>query len=168
MNPQMHLAGGDLFEISGLKIELVLIRGVICVDEMTQKAIIGKEDKLRRLFNEFTYLSDKKKLEQVKKILDRIGTIDAEIEGLSGTENQRDLSIKFHWGHNHIFGDEFKVDGRMGDRHLNLMAQFMVKNDLDMDYFRGKDVIDVGCWTGGTLLLLKALGAASSGCIWAN
>jgi SAM-dependent methyltransferase len=28
-----------------------------------------------------------------------------------------------------------------------------------MDYFKDKDIVDVGCWTGGTLLLLKALGA---------
>jgi tRNA (mo5U34)-methyltransferase len=39
------------------------------------------------------------------------------------------------------------------------MAQFMLRYNLSMDFFAGKDVIDVGCWTGGTTLLLKALGA---------
>jgi len=67
--------------------------------------------------------------------------------------------FRFHWGHNHRFSESLSVSGRMGDRHLNLMAQFMVRNDLRMDHFEGKDVIDVGCWTGGTTFLLKVLGA---------
>lgn len=29
-------------------------------------------------------------------------------------DKQRDLSVRFHWGHNHDFGD-FKVQGRLGD-----------------------------------------------------
>ena len=43
-----------------------------------------------------------------------LGTIDAGAEGYcpGEVERQRDLSIKFHWGHNHDFGD-FQVEGRM-------------------------------------------------------
>jgi tRNA (mo5U34)-methyltransferase len=51
------------------------------------------------------------------------------------------------------------VGGKMRDRHINLMAQFQIKYNLSKDYFVNKNVIDIGCWTGGTTLLLKALGA---------
>lgn len=89
-----------------------------------------------------------------------IGRIDAAIEGYADDEidRQRDLSIKFHWGHNHDFGT-FSVDGRMGDRHLNLMGDFMRHFDASPADFEGRRVLDVGCWTGGTSLLLTALGA---------
>jgi len=131
------------------------------VDASTTDTIIEKEKQLKGLLDSFTYLGDGRELEKAKEILARIGSIDAQVEGLKSTDNQRDLSIKFHWGHNHVFNENLKVGGRMGDRHLSLMAEFMVKNGLDIDYFNGKDVVDVGCWTGGTLLLLKMLGASN-------
>ncbi|GEO81521.1 class I SAM-dependent methyltransferase [Pararhodospirillum oryzae] len=89
-----------------------------------------------------------------------LGTIDAEIEGYAADEihRQRDLSIRFHWGHDHDFGD-FSVSGRMGRRHLTLMRNFMHAFPVDDATFAGRDVLDVGCWTGGTTLLLAALGA---------
>jgi hypothetical protein len=48
-----------------------------------------------------------------KSIQSRIGTVDAHSEGYSEEETgqQRDLSIMYHWGHNHDFG-EFKLYGR--------------------------------------------------------
>jgi hypothetical protein len=59
-------------------------------------------------------------------IQSRIGIIDAQSEGYSENEleSQRDSSIKFYWGHNHDFG-EFKLEGRMGERHINELANFM-------------------------------------------
>jgi SAM-dependent methyltransferase len=94
-----------------------------------------------------------------RQILGRIGTLDAAAEGYSDAEleRQRDLSIKFHWGHDHDFGD-FQVRGRMASRHLDLMADFASIFGLDLDSFQDKEVLDVGCWTGGTSLLLAALG----------
>src|SRR5258706_11322705 len=52
--------------------------------------------------------------EFAKDIQSKIGMIDGESEGYSEDEieQQRDLSVKFHWGHNHDFGD-FKLEGRM-------------------------------------------------------
>ena len=90
----------------------------------------------------------------------RIGTIDALGEGYQEDERerQRDLSIKFCWGHTHDFG-AFKVEGRMADRHIRLLANFINLFPVTQENFAGKNVLDVGCWTGGTTLLLAALGA---------
>jgi 2-polyprenyl-3-methyl-5-hydroxy-6-metoxy-1,4-benzoquinol methylase len=93
-----------------------------------------------------------------RSIQSRIGTVDAEIEGYreGEIEQQRDLSIKFHWGHNHDFGD-FRLEGRMGNRHINLLADFLSLFPLSLDDIQGKHVLDVGCWTGGTTLLLATI-----------
>ncbi|MCH8502334.1 MAG: tRNA 5-methoxyuridine(34)/uridine 5-oxyacetic acid(34) synthase CmoB [Aliidiomarina sp.] len=95
-----------------------------------------------------------------EKLTGEIGRVDHEIEGYktSELEQQRDLSLKFHWGHNHDFGS-FKLEGRMGDRHLNLLSTFCDLFDVPSGYFENKNILDVGCWTGGTTLLLSALGA---------
>lgn len=86
-----------------------------------------------------------------------LGTIDADIEGYKDADQQRDLSIKYTWGHNHDFG-EFRLRGAMGDRHIQILAEFIDKYHLPLD-LTGKKVLDVGAWTGGTCLLLCALGA---------
>lgn len=93
-------------------------------------------------------------------IKSKLGVIDAQSEGYSKDEleRQRGLSIKYHWGHNHDFGD-FKLDGRMGDRHINLMANFIDLFPVRIEDFKDKGVFDIGCWTGGTTLLLAALGS---------
>lgn len=88
-----------------------------------------------------------------------IGTVDLDIEGYISTERQRDLSIKFHWGHNHHFNDDYFIPGRMADRHVNVMSEFFSGFNLADDHFRHKQVLDIGCWTGGTTLMLAALGA---------
>ena len=88
----------------------------------------------------------------------RIETVDADVEGYSEDEldQQRDLSIKFRWGHNHDFG-AFKLAGEMGDRHIKLMVNFCTLFPITLQDFAQKQVFDVGCWTGGTTLLLAAL-----------
>jgi SAM-dependent methyltransferase len=87
-----------------------------------------------------------------------IGVVDPISEGYSSKSRQRDLSVKFHWGHNHDFGSGFSLDGRMGDRHIDLLADFVDHYGLPMDLGR-KRVLDIGVWTGGTSLLLVAMGA---------
>ena len=95
-----------------------------------------------------------------KYIRDQIDRVDYVIEGYSSEDlgRQRDLSIKFSWGHNHDFGT-FALRGRMGDRHVSVMRNFLLLFGKRIEDFSGKDVLDVGCWTGGTTLLLAALGA---------
>lgn len=96
--------------------------------------------------------------EFTESIQSRIGVIDAQVEGYSEgeIEQQRDLSIKFHWGHNHDFGD-FQLEGRMGNRHIYLLDHFLKYFPLSLDDFKDKYILDVGCWTGGTTLLLATL-----------
>lgn len=93
-------------------------------------------------------------------LLSAIDVVDADVEGYRTQElsRQRDLSVKFHWGHDHDFGD-FSVAGRMKDRHLQVTADFVANFPIDLEDFRDQDVLDIGCWTGGTTLLLAALGA---------
>lgn len=73
-----------------------------------------------------------------------------------------DVQYGFHlksvFGHNHNFGP-FEIKGRMGDRHTHVTATFIDMFDLPENYFEGKRVLDVGCWGGGTSLMLLACGA---------
>ena len=87
-----------------------------------------------------------------------LDVVDWQIEGFNSPEKQRDLSIKFHWGHDHDFGD-FSFRGRMGERHITLLAQFIDVFHALPRNLSGCRVLDIGCWTGGTSLLLCAMGA---------
>jgi SAM-dependent methyltransferase len=119
-------------------------------------------DELRQLFSFYqtSNLTAISTEDFTKYIQSQIGVIDAQSEGYSegDLEQQRDLSMKFHWGHNHDFG-EFKIEGRMGDRHIDLLSNFVTLFPISLDDFKGSSVFDIGCWTGGTTLLLASLGS---------
>lgn len=89
----------------------------------------------------------------------RLGRADARGEGYLAAANQRDMSVVFHWGHDHWFSDDFALSGRMGERHIDIIARFVDGLGLPID-LRGKRVLDIGCWTGGMPLLLTAMGAS--------
>ena len=92
-----------------------------------------------------------------ENILARIGKDDAAIEGYADPTKQRDLSIRFRWGHDHDFGD-FSLDGQMADRHIQIIARFLSDFGLPLD-LTGNKILDISVWTGGTCLALCALGA---------
>ena len=86
------------------------------------------------------------------------GRHDPAVEGYDDASHQRDLSVEFRWGHNHDFG-RFYMHGLMRNRHVDILAAFMTEYGVPERDLRGKKVLDVGCWTGGTSLLLAAMGA---------
>lgn len=111
---------------------------------------------------EISYSSKNLRVTDIKafhaNIQERLGSVDSAIEGYFDPSKQRDLSIKFEWGHNHDFGDGIVYQGRMGWRHIQILASFV--NDFGLPYdLSGKKVLDIGVWTGGTSLLLVAMGA---------
>ncbi|MDD2308157.1 MAG: class I SAM-dependent methyltransferase [Desulfuromonadaceae bacterium] len=63
----------------------------------------------------------------------------------------------FVWGHNHNFGHGISRAGAMSSRHIEITAEAL---ELGMLPARldGKKVLDVGCWSGGDLLVLAGLG----------
>lgn len=71
---------------------------------------------------------------------------------------QRQQSIKFAWGHDHDFGS-FRLKGQMGERHIKHLAVFRDHFGAPVADLAGKQILDVGCWTGGVSLLLAAEGA---------
>lgn len=91
-------------------------------------------------------------------VTERMGKIDPYSEGFVDPSSQRDLAIKFHWGHDHRISDDFIIKGRMESRHIYILAQFIDQLGLERD-LTGKRVLDIGCWTGGMSLLLAGLGA---------
>ena len=83
---------------------------------------------------------------------------DYQMEGLDDSAKQRDLTVNFTWGHDHDFGS-FKLEGEMADRHIRHLAEFIDGFKAIPRSLTGMKVLDIGCWTGGTSLLLCAMGA---------
>lgn len=63
----------------------------------------------------------------------------------------------FTWGHDHDFGFGERRHGAMASRHIEIAAEAMSFGMLPNSLY-GKTVLDIGCWSGGDLLLLSALG----------
>ena len=96
---------------------------------------------LKQGFDNFCILEDQNSINLAKKLVRQEGEIDQKVENLKNSQKQRDLSIKFHWGHNHNFGNGFSVKGKMGDRHIDLISQFMVGFGLQPDFLKTKIVL---------------------------
>lgn len=71
---------------------------------------------------------------------------------------QEETYVQFHWGHQHDFGD-FTLPGRMGKHHMSMLAVFIDVLKAMPASLEGLRVLDIGCWTGGTSLLMVAMGA---------
>jgi 2-polyprenyl-3-methyl-5-hydroxy-6-metoxy-1,4-benzoquinol methylase len=64
----------------------------------------------------------------------------------------------FLWGHNHDFGHGITRAGAMGPRHMEITSEALRLGMLPAS-LKDKRVLDVGCWSGGDLLVLAGLGA---------
>lgn len=133
---------------------------VLHPDEDYAARVTARIETLQARFDATAQITTVSQREIAERLLAQIGTDDWKTEGYASPENQRDLTIRFHWGHNHRFDADLAVTGRMHNRHISLAAQFFEGFDLPQDFFEGRDVLDIGCWTGGTTLSLKVLGAA--------
>ena len=81
------------------------------------------------------------------------------MEGYQSGDQQRGRSVRFEWSEDHDFGD-FEVKGMAQNRSTWLISMFMDQlNALPRD-LSGKRVLDIGCWTGGTSLILAEMGAS--------
>lgn len=63
----------------------------------------------------------------------------------------------FVWGHNHDFGWGITRAGAMDSRHMEITTEALTLGMLRPD-LKEKQVLDVGCWSGGDLLVLAGLG----------
>ena len=93
-----------------------------------------------------------------QKIDEFLGLRDYKMEGLVDANRQRSQTTNFRWGHDHDFG-AFKLRGEMRSRHIEILAEFIDGFKALPRSLTGTKIIDIGCWTGGTSLLLCAMGA---------
>jgi len=73
------------------------------------------------------------------------------------TESSGAFRDFFVWGHDHDFGHGCRRSGAMGARHVEITTEAMRLGMLPAN-LAGKQVLDVGCWSGGDLLVLAGLG----------
>ncbi len=93
-----------------------------------------------------------------KRIHEFLTIRDHAMEGFVDPAKQKPISVEFHWGHHHDFG-EFGVPGRMCKHHMSVLKVFIDDLQALSRSLEGLRVLDLGCWTGGTSLLLCAMGA---------
>jgi 2-polyprenyl-3-methyl-5-hydroxy-6-metoxy-1,4-benzoquinol methylase len=65
----------------------------------------------------------------------------------------------FTWGHDHDFGFGVRRAGAMASRHVEIAGE-AIRYGLLPPSLAGKRVLDVGCWSGGDILLLAGLGGS--------
>lgn len=64
----------------------------------------------------------------------------------------------FSWGHDQEFGPGLMRKGTMSTRHAEILTECLTYAYLDCD-LNQREVLDVGCWTGGDVLALAGLGS---------
>jgi 2-polyprenyl-3-methyl-5-hydroxy-6-metoxy-1,4-benzoquinol methylase len=84
---------------------------------------------------------------------------NAAMEWYQSSDQQRGRSVRFEWSEDHDFGD-FEVKGMSQNRSTWLISMFMDKLPVLPRDLTGKRVLDIGCWTGGTSLILAQMGAS--------
>jgi len=63
----------------------------------------------------------------------------------------------FTWGHNHDFGHGVSRAGAMEYRHIEITSEAIQMGFLPSS-LENKKILDIGCWSGGDLLILAGMG----------
>jgi len=96
-------------------------------------------------------------MERLKNIYDFAYSSRRLIDCNAKTLTETLLKAQSNWGHDHDFGDGTKLDGHYHNRHLITISGFV---DLGLPYnLANKHILDIGPNTGGSSLLLTAMGA---------
>ncbi len=94
-----------------------------------------------------------------RRIEEFLSLDDAAMEGYQSSDQQRGRSVRFEWSEDHDFGD-FQVKGMAQNRSSWLISMFMDQLSALQRDLTGKRVLDIGCWTGGTSLIMARMGAS--------
>ena len=78
-------------------------------------------------------------------------------DGFWDSESSGAFRDFFVWGHDQDFGHGHTRAGAMSTRHMEIAAEALHLGMLPAS-LADKQVLDVGCWSGGDLLLLAGLG----------
>lgn len=81
----------------------------------------------------------------------------ADPDGYWVGESDKSFRDFFVWGHDQHFGAGHTRSGAMGPRHVEIATESLRFGLLPAD-LTGRRVLDVGCWSGGDVLLLTGLG----------
>ncbi len=94
---------------------------------------------------------------RIASTLEREFPDQAEPDGFWHSQSAIAFRDFFVWGHNHDFGFGINRAGAMGPRHVEITTE-AVRLGMLPPNLQGKQVLDVGCWSGGDLLVLAGLG----------
>jgi len=99
-------------------------------------------------------------LEFRQKMEEFLALDDAAMEGYTAAELQRGKSVRFTWPYDHDFGDFQVGPGTGHHRPSRLLSSFMNRFGALPERLDGLSVLDIGCYSGGTSLLMAAMGAS--------
>lgn len=112
---------------------------------MTNDADLPSYERLQQLMRRY----------RVDRLIDEDpATFERTLRALARLDGPR----RHRWGHNQDFGT-FALEGELGNRYLWLVATFIDRFGALPTSLDGLRVLDLGCRTGGTSLLLHAMGA---------
>lgn len=98
-----------------------------------------------------------KDAQQIMLVLEREFPDQARPDDFWHSESSGAFRDFFVWGHNHDFGCGITRAGAMDARHTEITAEALHFGMLPAD-LSGQKILDVGCWSGGDLLVLAGMG----------
>jgi 2-polyprenyl-3-methyl-5-hydroxy-6-metoxy-1,4-benzoquinol methylase len=104
------------------------------------------------------YASTQENARQIEAVLAKEFPDDYAPEEYWSGATHHDFRGFFSWGHDHEFGWGVTRKGAMKLRHTEIIAE-CIGYGLLPQTIEGRDLLNVGCWSGGDILALSGLGA---------